>query len=356
MNFVFVAIAGKVYKYDLVSKECLFEFNTYARKCMQLYDLDDKLIVADSGQIRLWDFFDHKEEIPELVTVLEFEIDRAIECVKVNKLAELVGEHKGVYYYIVSSKDTFNIYHERLELLMAGEIDDTTDKITCIEFGLESQSFFLGTEKGNILRFDLPSPQQVREEKRGRKDERGKDVKEEEPLKLVKKQTYRAEKKNKDNSDSIMHLFRVLGVLEQNFFIVHGKNSGLWVFDEGRQLANQEEQQKTLALAAGSGANEGVKPQTNKKPFRKVDCSLLKGGEKSGRIDGIKATPNGQFIAIGFPERSRVVLFSVEVENCHLEEMPTQIDIEFDHFETDECMTVMMFNNKKLRELKLYAV
>ena len=71
MNFVFVAIGGKVYKYDLVSKECLFEFSTFAHKYMQLYDYDDKLIVADANQVRLWDFFDHKEEIPELVTVLE---------------------------------------------------------------------------------------------------------------------------------------------------------------------------------------------------------------------------------------------------------------------------------------------
>ena len=39
---------------------------------MQLYDYDDKMIVSDQTQLRLWDFFDHKEECPELVTVLEF--------------------------------------------------------------------------------------------------------------------------------------------------------------------------------------------------------------------------------------------------------------------------------------------
>lgn len=34
MTFVFVAIGRKVYKYDLVSKECLFEFKTYARQAL----------------------------------------------------------------------------------------------------------------------------------------------------------------------------------------------------------------------------------------------------------------------------------------------------------------------------------
>jgi hypothetical protein len=47
MNFMFVAIGGKVYKYDLVSKECLFEFNSFAHAQMQLYDFDDKLLIAD---------------------------------------------------------------------------------------------------------------------------------------------------------------------------------------------------------------------------------------------------------------------------------------------------------------------
>jgi hypothetical protein len=34
MNFVFLAMGGKVYKYDLVSKECYFEFNTYASETL----------------------------------------------------------------------------------------------------------------------------------------------------------------------------------------------------------------------------------------------------------------------------------------------------------------------------------
>lgn len=38
---------------------------------MMLYDHDDKLLVTDNQQIRLWDFHDNKEDIPQLVTVME---------------------------------------------------------------------------------------------------------------------------------------------------------------------------------------------------------------------------------------------------------------------------------------------
>ena len=34
-----------------------------------MYDADDKLVVASENEIRLWDFYDHKEEAPELITV-----------------------------------------------------------------------------------------------------------------------------------------------------------------------------------------------------------------------------------------------------------------------------------------------
>ena len=37
---------------------------------MLLYDKDDKLVVASDDEVRLWDFFDHKEEAPELLTMM----------------------------------------------------------------------------------------------------------------------------------------------------------------------------------------------------------------------------------------------------------------------------------------------
>ena len=45
-NIMYLGIGGKVYKYDLVSKECHFEFSSFARTSLQLYDYDDKLLAA----------------------------------------------------------------------------------------------------------------------------------------------------------------------------------------------------------------------------------------------------------------------------------------------------------------------
>ena len=69
-NFFLIAMDGIVFKYDLVTKELLFQFKTNATKSMLLYDKDDKLVVASDDEVRLWDFFDHKEEAPELLTMM----------------------------------------------------------------------------------------------------------------------------------------------------------------------------------------------------------------------------------------------------------------------------------------------
>ena len=73
-NFFLIAMDGLVYKYDLVSKELLFQFQTNA-KTISLYDKDDKLVVASGSEIRLWDFYDHKEEAPELITAMQLSQD-----------------------------------------------------------------------------------------------------------------------------------------------------------------------------------------------------------------------------------------------------------------------------------------
>ena len=85
-NFFLIAMDGLVYKYDLVSKELLFQFNTNA-KIIHLYDADDKLVVASENEIRLWDFYDHKEEAPELITVEQMFQDASfkIEKIFINK-------------------------------------------------------------------------------------------------------------------------------------------------------------------------------------------------------------------------------------------------------------------------------
>ena len=47
-----------VYKYDLVTKQLLFQFKTVASHAMIMYDKDDKLLCANDKMIRLWDFWD----------------------------------------------------------------------------------------------------------------------------------------------------------------------------------------------------------------------------------------------------------------------------------------------------------
>jgi hypothetical protein len=178
----------------------------------------------------LWDFYEHKEEIPELVTVLEAPLK--IEQCKVNKQAEITGEHKGVYYYIISSKDEFKVYHARLELLLEGDIDNKMDRITSIEFGLDTKYFFVGTEKGLIHKYELPSPQEVADDyQRGKngeaprakmlnfQDADGKDI-ENRP------------EKDKTKDYAITNLYKVRGILEIDFFVLYVRYSGLFVWDE----------------------------------------------------------------------------------------------------------------------------
>jgi len=55
-NFFLLGMESIVYKYDLVSKELLFKFHADATVHMNLYDGDDKLLVASEHNVRLWDF------------------------------------------------------------------------------------------------------------------------------------------------------------------------------------------------------------------------------------------------------------------------------------------------------------
>ena len=224
LNVVFLSIGHKIKKFDLVTKELKFEFSSYARKNMQLYDFDDKLIVSDHKNVRLWDFFDHKEEVPELVTVLESPIK--IEVLKVNKFAEKNGERKDIFYYIIACQTDFKVYHGRLDLLLKGEIDDSMDKIRSVEYALDMKYLYVGTEKGNIYRYELPSPQEVEEEyERGDLDEAPKAKRSSEPF---KKPVRCEDKKDADYAVAMMH--RVVGILEMDFVVMHIAGSGLKVF------------------------------------------------------------------------------------------------------------------------------
>jgi len=154
---VVIAIKNKVIRFDLATKECIFTFQAPAKEHMQLYDNDGQLLVSDEKHVKLWNFFEHNREAPELVTILQLKSSMKERCIKVNKRADTKGETKGMYFYVITDGNQFKVYQGRLDLLIEGEIGDSTDKITCIEFGSETKTIFFGTQKGTIVKFEIPS-------------------------------------------------------------------------------------------------------------------------------------------------------------------------------------------------------
>jgi len=115
-NFFLIAMDGLVYKYDLVSKELLFQFKTTRGpevKQICLYDKDDKLVVTSAKEIRLWDFYDHREEAPELITAEQIsdEDDFTVDRVFVNKNSKC-----GALYVLLTCRSKFILYTGRLEV------------------------------------------------------------------------------------------------------------------------------------------------------------------------------------------------------------------------------------------------
>jgi hypothetical protein len=106
-NFFLLGMESIVYKYDLVTKELLFKFHADATVHMNLYDGDDKLLVASEHNVRLWDFQDAGNMLPELWSSEEF--SERIEHVFLN-------EHsRGSLKLIVVTQDKFYVYKNRLE-------------------------------------------------------------------------------------------------------------------------------------------------------------------------------------------------------------------------------------------------
>ena len=313
MNVIFVAIGGKVYKYDLVSRECLFEFNTFAHNHMILFDEDDKLLVSDSKQVRLWDFFNHKDEVPELVTVLEAPIK--IEQLKVNLKAETSGSRRNVFYYVISCGDTFKVYHGRLELLLEGTIE--VDQITSIEFGMDTKSLFIGTAKGFVHQYELPSPKEVRDEyKKPKNGEAAQAKRIGQPIRIENR---------KDHNYRIESIYRIAGISEENFMALHVRHSGLWVWN----------------------ADDADKRRN------RIECPEYEAGPV---IDQIKATADGRFLVAGFPLANKVIFFSVNSLSATLTALEPKISVEYTSFESDSNLTILMFNNARTATLTLYAI
>jgi len=130
-HFFLIAMEGTVFKYDLVTKGLMFSFKTKAEKAMIMFDKDDKLLVASERLIHLWDFYDTKEEAPELITACES--DLKVERVFINKNSANV---KDLLYVLVTNANDYVLYKGRMERVLRSKIgpEHQSAKITCCEF------------------------------------------------------------------------------------------------------------------------------------------------------------------------------------------------------------------------------
>ena len=202
-----------------------------------------------------------------------------VDCLKVNKFAEESGERKGVFYYIIACKDTFRVYIDRLDILLQGDISNSMDSICSIEFGIDTKNFYIGTLKGFIHKFELPSPEEVRNEYEVEKEG--------EPPKAIRAADPFSPEEKKNYDYSISLLYRIHGILEEDFFLMHVKNSGLKVWNQDTEVIS------------------------------KVECP-----EYKNEIDQIKATPDGKFVIVGFPNTGFIMFFRIEYELTDIRILP----------------------------------
>jgi len=149
-NFFLLAMDGIVYKYDLVTKELLFQFKSPCSVAMYLYDEDDKLVTADNREVRLWDFFEHKEEAPQLLTTMQASF--VIEKVYTNNVCK--QNKKGAHYVLLTSGNQFELYTDRLNLKDKRRLEEAGATFQSAEFH-PSNKLILGTSNGKLLVYDL---------------------------------------------------------------------------------------------------------------------------------------------------------------------------------------------------------
>ena len=115
-----------------------------------MYDKDDKLVVTSPKEIRLWDFYDHREEAPELITAEqigendEFTVDRVF----INKNSKCAA-----LFVLVSSKNKFILYTGRLEVKFSAELEDANEHVTAAAFNKDSSIVLIGTSLGKVFTY-----------------------------------------------------------------------------------------------------------------------------------------------------------------------------------------------------------
>ena len=113
---------------------------------MHLYDRDDKLCVCSDNEIRLWDFFDHREEAPELIS---------IELSPIKIEAAFVNKNSKQFQGLFSSGREYVFYSGRLKKMFGpNTLDDEIATISAAEFSYDEQAIFIGTSRGKIIRLD----------------------------------------------------------------------------------------------------------------------------------------------------------------------------------------------------------
>ena len=115
---------------------------------MLLYDKDDKLVVASDDEIRLWDFFDHKEEAPELLTMMTPALK--VENIFINKNRD---EESSPLYVLITCQNEFILYQKRLEVVFRAQIEKGTITTAC--FNRDSTLLLIGTSLGQVLTYKI---------------------------------------------------------------------------------------------------------------------------------------------------------------------------------------------------------
>ena len=122
----------------------------------------------------------------------------------------------------------------------------------------------------------MPSPEEVRNEYEVEKEgEPPKAIRAAEPFSPGEKGSY---------DYSISLLYRVTGILEEDFFLMHVKHSGLKVWNSDKEDS-----------------------------IKKVECP-----EYKNEIDQIKATPDGKFAIVGFPNTGYIMFYRIDYEESNI--------------------------------------
>ena len=116
--------------------------------------MDDKLVVVSRNEIRLWDFYDHKEEAPELITAMnlgEEDGDFEFENVYTNKNSRCKE-----LFVLATCQNMYRLYSGRLKQEFkekANRLEDARERFTSAAFSKDSSYWIMGSTKGRICSY-----------------------------------------------------------------------------------------------------------------------------------------------------------------------------------------------------------